>query len=166
MVLSLHFDGVILEDTIGPQGSRVSEKKDRLNIILKSPLVEKPQFVASQVCPDGTGSQVATQACQAVEDLGVMNNIWVVVYDTTASNSSPVKGAAALVEQHRGCQILKAPCRNHIMDLFGKKLVVVVLGQKSTGPTYPLFSRYAKEWPSLYNSVDYSKLKKLDCTQW
>ena len=52
------------------------------------------------------------------------------------------------------------------MDLFGKNLSIVVSGQKTTGPTYPLFSNYAKEWPNLVTSIEYSKLKKIDTDQW
>ena len=79
LVLAVHFHGVMLETSIGEMGSKVIEKKDRVNVFLKSPLVEKPQFVASQICQDGTGRQVANQACQAVENIGVMEIIWVVV---------------------------------------------------------------------------------------
>ena len=141
-VLTLHLDGVQVEDSIGPERSRLSQKRERLNVTLTSPMMDAQIFVASQICQDGTGQEAATQSCQAVEELGVMEQVWNACYDTTASNSSTTVGAAALIEIHRGCQLLKSPCRNHVLDLFGKTLSVVVSGQRTTGPQYTLFVRY------------------------
>ena len=95
-----------------------------------------------------------------------MDQVFFVTYDTTNSNSSPTVGAAAPIEHHQGCQILKCPCRHHILDLFGKNLSVVVSGQRTTGPAYPPFQRYAREWPNLKNNIDYTRLKRFDEVAW
>ena len=157
--LNAHFDEKELEDTIGPDRSAVAQKHKRLNVTLSSPVTEGPVFVCSQICKDGTGAEAANKCVEGIEDLGVMDQVFFVTYDTTNSNSSPTVGAAAPIEHHQGCQILKCPCRHHILDLFGKNLSVVVSGQRTTGPAYPPFQRYAREWPNLKNNIDYTRLK-------
>lgn len=112
--LSLHFDEAEMTDTIGPEGSRVEHKHKRLAVTLTSPFMEAPLLVCAGICADGTGAESATQAVEGVEELGVMPHVWNLVYDTTLTNSSPTVGAAALIEQHRGSQLLKSPCRRHI----------------------------------------------------
>ena len=164
--LTLHLDGKMLEDTIGPERSRVVNKRERLNVTLTTPMLESSVFVASKICENGSGQEAAAQSCEAVEELGVMDQVWALGYDTTASNSSPTVGAAALIEEHRGCQLLKCPCRMHILDLFGKNLSVIVSGQRSTGPSYPLFVRYARDWPDIRPNIDYTNLRRFDMAPW
>ena len=165
-VLTLHFDEAEVEDTIGPERSRVVQKRKRLAVTLTTPCLADPVFVGAQIVEDGTGAECADKAVEAVENLGVMDHIWNLDYDTTASNSSPTVGAAALIEQHRGVQVLKSPCRRHIWDLFGKNLSTVVSGQRSTGPAYPLFQRYFREWPQICNIIDYNNLSRFDMRPW
>ena len=129
-------------------------------------MLDKPVFVCSQICENGTGAEAARKSVEGVEDLGVMEQVWATAYDTTATNSSPAVGAAALIEHHRGCQILKCPCRRHIWDLFGKTISVVVSGQRTTGPQYPLFQRYARIWAEIMDTIDYGNLKRFDEEAW
>jgi hypothetical protein len=41
-----------------------------------------------------------------------------------------------------------------------------VSGQRTTGPAYPLFQRYARDWPNLKNNIDYTRLKRFDEVAW
>ena len=95
-------------------------------------------------------------------ELGVMEKVVAEDYDTTASNSSPAVGAAALIERHKGTLLFKMPCRHHSIDLHGKNISPVVSGRRSQGPGDPLFLRYAREWPDFYQNIDYTNLKKFD----
>ena len=129
-------------------------------------MMEKPVFVCAHICDNGTGAECARKTIEGVENLGVMRQVCVEDYDTTLTNSSPAVGAAALIEDHRGCQLLKCPCRHHIWDLFGKNLSVVVSGQRSTGPAYPLFLGYFRVWPEIQDNIDYGNLKRFDQAAW
>ena len=91
-----------------------------------------------------------------------MKWIQAIEYDTVAANSSPAVGAVALIARHKNCQVLKHPCRHHIYDLFGKNIVVVVSGRRSSGPRAPLFLRYAREWPNIVDNIDYGNLKRFN----
>ena len=102
------------------------------------------------------------KALAGVEELGVLDKVVAVDYDTTASNSSPVVGAAALIEQRRNTLLFKVPCRHHILNLQGKNTAPVVSGRRSTGPADPLFQRYAREWPNILDNIDYTNLKRFD----
>ena len=109
-----------------------------------------------------TGRETAETAVAAVVELGVMEKVVAEDYDTTASNSSPAVGAAALIERHKGTLLFKMPCRHHSIDLHGKNISPVLSGRRSQGPGDPLFLRYAREWPDFYQNIDYTNLKKFD----
>ena len=160
--LTLHLDEKALGDSIGPHGSKTKVLKSRLAVTLTSPLYDGEFFVCAPVLENQSGRAVANAALHGVVELGVLSQICSVSYDTTASNSSPAVGSAALVEQERGCAILKMPCRHHHIDLFGKNISPVVSGKRSQGPTDPLFQQYAREWPNIFTNIDYANLKKFN----
>ena len=164
--LFLHLDTKELTDTIGPRGSGVKNKRERLGVVLTCPHIEGEQFVCAPGLESTTGRAQADAAIDGLNELGVLEKVVGVNYDTTASNSSPSVGTVALVEEERQEQLLKIPCRHHIYDLFGKNLIKVVTGKKSSGPGNPLFMRFSKEWPNLVETIDYSNLKKLDMGLW
>lgn len=71
--------------------------------------------------------------------------------DTTASNSGRLKGAAIILEQLLGKDLLYLPCRHHIFELilqaaFEEKMPA------STRPKVALFQNFRKAWDSLDKS--------------
>ena len=160
--LTLHFDEKELKDKIGPHRARLEKKTPRLAVTLTCPLFEGEFFVCGPSLENQSGRVCAEAALAGVEELGVLDNVVAVDYDTTASNSSPVVGAAALIEQRRATLLFKVPCRHHILNLLGKNTAPVVSGRRSTGPADPLFQRYAREWPNILDNIDYTNLKRFD----
>ena len=125
-----------------------------------------PQFVCAPGIERATGQAQAEAAVEGVQDLGVFENVVGITYDTTPSNSSVSVGTAALIEEERGVQLVKAPCRRHIWDLIGKNLRKVFLGRNIGGPGHPLFLRLCKEWPNIVDNIDYTNLATLDMAPW
>ena len=162
----LHADTKELTDTIGPHGASVKNKRERLAVVLTSPFFEGAKFVCAPGLEGGTGRHQAEGAIAGCTEMGVIELVSGTNYDTTASNSSPAVGTVALIEEHKGEQILKIPCRHHIYDLFGKNLSKVISGKKSTGPGNPLFVRFAREWPNLVDSIDYNNIVSFDQRFW
>ena len=107
----------------------------------------------------------AQGAVNGLTDLGVMQLLVGVNYDTTASMTSPTIGTVALIEEEKGEQILKIPCRHHQQDLFGKNCCRIILG-RSVGPGNPLFIRFSREWPELAGNIDYNNLITFDVGPW
>ena len=58
-----------------------------------------------------------------------------------------------LLEEELGKALVKAPCRRHIRDLFGKNLRKVILGRATSGPGHPLFLKFAKEWANIRPNI-------------
>ena len=139
--LTLHYDEKEMEDSIGPQGARNPEKKIRLAVTITSPSFVGEFLLGAPVLEDGRGRTSATASLALLQDLGVQRQVVAQCYDTTASNTSPRVGAAALIEEARGELLFKMNCRHHQIDLFGKNISPVVSGRTSTGPSDPLFSR-------------------------
>ena len=110
---------------------------------------QKDQFVCAPGIERATGRDQAEGAIEGLRALEVFDKVCGVTYDTTPSNSSVAVGTAALLEEELGFQILKIPCRRHILDLFGKNLRKIVLGRATSGPGHPLFMRFNKEWGNI-----------------
>ena len=160
--LTLHFDEKEMKDRIGPHRAGLEKKTPRLAVTITCPLLQGEFFVCGPSLENQSGRACAEAALAGVEELGVLDKVVAVDYDTTASNSSPVVGAAALIEQRRATLLFKVPCRHHITNLLGKNTAPVVSGRRSTGPGDPLFQRYAREWPDLVDNIDYANLKRFD----
>ena len=149
-----------------PRGAGVPVKKERLALVVTSPMFEGEQFICAPGLGRITGRAQADGALKGMRDIELLDQTAMASYDTTMSNSSPAVGTVALFEEEKGEQILKVPCQHHIYDLFGKNLIKVVTGRASTGPGHPLFIRFAREWPNLVDTIDYGNLQKLDVVPW
>lgn len=168
--LFVHLDTKELTDSIGPRGAGVSQKKERLAVVLTSPMTsptfQGEQFVSAPGIQSSSGRHQADAAYDDIENLGVIDLLDGAHYDTTASNSSPAVGTVALLENRRGKQLLKTPCRRHIYDLFGKNTKKVVSGRPSSGPGDPIFLRYNKGYAELVDNIDYDNLRVFDVAPW
>ena len=163
--LIVHVDTKLLSDTIGPQGSRVTNKSERLAIVVTSPMYKGEQFVCAPGLENATGRAQAQGAIDGLEEFGIINNVVGVNYDTTASNSSTAVGTVARIENHLDRGVLKVPCRHHIYELLGKISSTQIFGA-TTGPDNPLFCRLNREWPELHDKIDYNNLVEFDIGQW
>ena len=163
--LFVHPDTKALSDTIGPNGAGIINMRERLAVVVTSPMFEGAKFVCAPGLEGGRGVHQAQGAITGLNDLGVMQLLVGVNYDTTASMTSPAIGTVALIEEEKGEQILKIPCRHHQQDLFGKNCCRIIVG-RSVGPGNPLFIRFSREWPQLAGNIDYNNLITFDVGPW
>ena len=145
--------------------------RERLAVVVSSPLMRieqnnKDQFVCAPGIERASGRAQMEGAVEGLQELGVLERIMGLTYDTTASNSSVLVGTAALLEEEVGKALLKIPCRRHILDLFGKNLRKIVVGRATTGPGHPLFLKFAREWENIRPNIDYGNLTTLDLGPW
>jgi hypothetical protein len=80
----------------------------------------------------GTGHKQASATFELVHEWGLEDHIIGMSFDTTASNTGGKKGAAVLLEQMLGKQLLNLACRHHIQELIAEAVFSELMG-KSTG---------------------------------
>ena len=96
---------------------------------------------------------------QAMSSWSVKEQCINLVFDTTATNSSPLVGACLHLELYVGHLVLWSACRHHVYELYIKKVTDVILGDTDS-PGVSLFKRLAKDWHGL--QIDYNKLQTLN----
>ena len=141
--LITHFDGKIIQLTNG-----VTE--DRLAIVFSSPNVFKRQFAASPVIPNGTGAAQATALDEVIRTWGVGEAVVGQVFDTTASNTGCVRGAATRLETLLKKPIMWLACRHHVGELHVKWTYLACRGDEYIkSPENKLYKRLHDEWEQL-----------------
>ena len=96
--------------------------------------------------PNGEGQTLANVCFDAIFWCRCLENIKVLVFDTTASNSGIHKGAAAILERDKLChKIIWGGCRKHIAELIVKPIHKLIFGD-SKFPTYTDFKDFQSGW--------------------
>ena len=85
------------------------------------------------------------------------------VHNTTGSNVSPTVGTVMRLERKLGEELLKLPCRRHIMELHAKHFAKAASKRPSTSPADVLFKRlHQSKWPGMHESIKMDELNKYD----
>lgn len=136
----VHWDGKILQDLTG------KAKHDRLPVIVTSGDIE--QILGVPQLESGTGRNICDAVYQLLNDWNIASRIQAMSFDTTASNTGPIKGAAVLLELLMERDIMYLPCRHHIYELVMKEVFRTKMGE-TTGPEVPIFKRFQDKWKSI-----------------
>jgi hypothetical protein len=133
----IHWDGKLLPNLTG------SKKVDRLPVILTAPDVEF--LLGVPELTSGDGEEIALAVYDTLKDWGLLDKVQAVSFDTTASNTGRLNGAAVLLQQKMNRALLYLPCRHHIYELV---LRAAFEASKfvSKGPEIPLFKRFGTQW--------------------
>lgn len=91
------------------------EMVDRLPVILSHRGGE--QLLGVPKLQSSTGAEIADSVYKLLIDWNVADAIAGASFDTTASNSGRLRGAAVLLEQKLGRSLLYLPCRHHICEI-------------------------------------------------
>jgi len=103
--------------------------------------------------PNGSGASQSEAVFKLLEDWNLTTRVHFMRFDTTASNTGSQNGACTLLEQKMQKDLIRVPCRHHIiMELIVARVFDMVFGA-SMGPHIKLFQRFSEAW----NSID--KLK-------
>ena len=162
MFLICHFDGKQLaEFTNG-----LKSKKERLSVLVSSPSLDKAQILGAVPLDGQTGDDIFMGVLSLLEEFGILDRIFGMSFDTTASNTGPDQGACARLENHMKKALLWLACRRHVLELHIKHVASAVAekisGRLSTGPTNTLFKRLQVSWPKLLPLIDMADLDKFD----
>jgi len=139
--LVVHWDGKLLPDI-----SERHEKVDRLPILVSGQGVERLLNVAK--LPNGTGEAMANAVVEALDDWHIASSVKAMSFDTTASNSGIRAGAAVLIEEKLGRELLHLACRHHVFEVVLGDVFNSLAGP-SSGPDILMFKRFQSAWPSI-----------------
>ncbi len=106
----IHWDGKIVQVMSGLT-------EDRVAVVLSSTCGIGGKFLASPAIGSGTGRAQADAVFQVCINWDLINNIRAMCFDTTASNSGHLSGAAVLFERLLGRSLFHLACRHHIAEL-------------------------------------------------
>jgi len=148
--VELHWDSKLLPD--------ITQNKniERLPVIAVS--LDFEQLLGVPGIASGTGSEVCSAVFDIADDWSLIEKVQAFCFDTTASNTGRINGAAALLERKFGRNVLWMPCRHHIFEVV---LADVFLQSKlivTTGPNIALFHKFKNKWETI------DKTKYLDFT--
>ena len=142
-----HFDGKIVQYANG-------KTEDRLAVVMSAPTKFDRQFLGSPVIPNGTGTAQAA-AIRAVLTLwGLLACVVAMVFDTTASNTGWIRGAATILEQILRRPVIWIGCRHHTGELHIKHAYLACRGDQYTkGNHNQLYKRLRSDWERLHQWI-------------
>lgn len=146
----LHWDGKLLPEITGS----TAEKVERLPIVVTQEGVE--QLIGVPKLKSGRGNDIAIAVFEELKNWRLTDKIQAVCFDTAATNTGDVRGAAKLFEEKINRVLLYLPCRHHIFELVLKEVFLKkVLGNVTVGPQIPLLERFKTAWNTIKNK-DYN----------
>ena len=139
----VHWDGKLLADYTG---TWAHEKVDRLAVIVSNSSQEQLLNIAK--LPSGSGQAIADAVVTSLVNWHLTNQVKAMSFDTTASNSGVRGGAAVLIEEKLGRDLLFLPCRHHILKIVLADVFQSLFG-RFPGPQIPIFKRFKERWSSI-----------------
>jgi hypothetical protein len=139
----VHWDGKLL-----PTLQDSTKKSERLPVLVTALTSGKTQLLGVPQLASGSGENQAAAVYALLDEWNLAEKVAGLSFDTTASNSGRLSGAAHLLEQKLGRILLNLACRHHVYELM-LKAVFETLAGSSTGPDVGLFHRFQKQWNSL-----------------
>ncbi|KAK3918007.1 Magnesium-chelatase subunit ChlH, chloroplastic [Frankliniella fusca] len=136
----LHWDGKRLQE----DGVWV----ERLVVVAVDLKSGTEQLLGILKLADGTGKSQAEAVLSLAREWDLAHRVVGLFFDTTASNTSPSKGACVLIELGLGRKLLRLACRHHVLELPVKGGFEALIGP-SQSPDIPLFTRFKNFWPQI-----------------
>lgn len=153
----VHWDGKLLPDVTGEEGSNV----DRLPVLLTSLEDGSNKLLAVPKLASGSGKAACDAVMQELTSWECTSHVIGMCFDTTASNTGSRSGCCALLEQSVGRNLLWLACRHHMLEVLLADAFKVCMGP-SSGPEILLFKKFKESWHSLTHQqiVDMENLQK------
>ena len=129
-----------------------SPKEERLPVLI---FEEKELLLAVPKMDSSSGKAQAKAVLDALHDWNLDDQVQIMCYDTTASNTGLLNGACLLLEQRLERELLLFACRHHIYELVIKTLFEAKIQQVTNSPDIPLFKKFRDNW----SKIDSTKLQ-------
>ncbi|XP_050499022.1 uncharacterized protein LOC126879795 [Diabrotica virgifera virgifera] len=148
--IEVHWDSKLLPDITK------NEKIDRLPVIAVG--LDFEQLLGVPGIASSAGSEVCSAVFHITDEWNLTEKIQAFCFDTTASNTGRIKGAAVLLQQRLGRDILWLPCRHHIFEVVLAGVFTRTKAIVTSGPEIAQFKALKENWKNI------DKMKFLDYT--
>lgn len=156
---TLHWDGKIIKDYFG-------EKREYLAVIMSGlPEYVEGKILAIPQIESSSGEKQATTAYEVLCSWELENRIVALAFDTTASNTGRIKGAAKLLEEKLGKKLLYLACRHHVFELLAKAAWESLFGATQS-PETKLFVEFKESWKNLKKDITLSPIMISSTCSW
>lgn len=135
----VHWDGKHLPDLVGKIAVECIAVLVSYNGTYK--------FLGAPKLPSGTGQSIADAVYDLLVKWNLVDRIQGLSFDTTSTNTGIDNGAAYLLQEKIGRDLLFLPCRHHIYEIFLGNVFQKFI--PSSAPEVPMFERFQKAWPTL-----------------
>ena len=106
---------------------------------------------------DSTGKSQAEHSAMLLDNWGLRSFVRALVFDTTASNTGRIRGAAARLEQDLNRRVFWLACRHHVAEIVIGDVWRSIFG-RTTGPATTDNQKFRDFWPKLDRSQSFRKL--------
>ena len=100
------------------------------------------------------GSDQAVAILNLLEYFNIVDQIFAVCCDTTASNTGIHSGAVVILSSILNTLLLWFLCRRHMLEIHISHFMEALTGEKTKGPRKGLYVKLQKNWYSVKKEVD------------
>lgn len=141
VLLTLHWDGKIMDNLTGPERDRV----DRLPVLVSGHDVVK--LLAVPKLENATAILTTGAIVNIIDEWGLRGRVKALCFDTTAVNSGIIGGVCIRLERQFGRELLHLACRHQVAEIMLEK--VFSLHDVSKSPNMEIFSHFHDYWPKI-----------------
>ncbi|KAK0046045.1 hypothetical protein Bpfe_024506 [Biomphalaria pfeifferi] len=142
----VHWDGKLIPDLC----HTTTSISDRLAILLSSLNDGNVKLLGVPKLQSGSGQAAANAVVDNLKSWSCESQIIGMCFDTTAANTSKVKGACKLLEVALGRNLLWVACRHHMFEVLLADVFTACLGP-STGPEIAIFKLLRDNWSKIHH---------------
>ena len=162
--LCIHFDGKQVKQI--EEDLNITVTVERIAISVTSPDIQDSNDILLGVvqADSSKGSDQASVILNMLEYYNIVDQIYAVCCDTTASNTGQFAGAIALLTTILNVPLLWFLCRRHKLEVHISRFMEALTGEKTKGPRRGLYVKLQKAWPSAKKELN--KLEDLIRFDW
>ena len=152
---ALHWDEKFCKEVMGQDFGQ-----GHIAVLLSGEGYEEGLLIDLEGLPNGEGETLATVCYEAVVKCRCKENVKVLVFDTTSSNSGKWQGAATILQRDKFVRkLIMAACRKHIAELFVTPVDKLLFGESKSGH-FEDFKEFQTIWKKLPTTDDPVTLDK------
>ena len=152
--LCVHFDGKRVKQI--EEDLKITVSVERIAVSVTSPDMDETDDVLLGVvqAASSKGSDQAVAILNLLEYFNIVDQIFVVCCDTTASNTGIHSGAVVILSSILNTPLLWFLCRRHMLEIHISHFMEALTGEKTKGPRKGLYVKLQKNWYSVKKEVE------------
>ena len=152
--LCVHFDGKRVKQI--EEDLKITVSVERIAVSVTSPDMDDTDDVLLGVvqAASSKGSDQAVAILNLLEYFNIVDQIFVVCSDTTASNTGIHSGAVVILSSILNTPLLWFLCRRHMLEIHISHFMEALTGEKTKGPRKGLYVKLQKNWYSVKKEVE------------